>query len=188
MPSTTRDIPRQAGPGSTPRPPAPAEGALSGQHVLIVAGRRGSQAEPGADVVAGHARSGAARVSLLNCANTITDLVGHRIAGRPDLVIGVLPGRGPSLAAVRVAERMGAPLLVLLNHDGPSSWGEHGTMRRAARVVLTGEDLRERVLHAGVRPERIEVWHSFTPGAEQAFHQLARRTMSEFSRPVPSGL
>jgi hypothetical protein len=183
VPSTTPQLPKQSDAHGRRR----GGQSLSAHHILVVAGPQPSAAAPAPTDLADQLRGDAGRVSLLNCANTITDLVGHRVAGRPDLVIGMLPGRGPSWAAVRVAERLGSPLMVLVSHDGPPSWGEQGTFRRADRVVLTGEQLRGRVLQAGVRPDRIDLWDYVVPGAAGAFRQLARRTIQEFVVPEAAG-
>jgi hypothetical protein len=146
--------------------------------VLLVVERTAQDSgEPApADLAAGLRASGV-RVSVLDCYNTFADLIGHRITGRPDVVIGMLPGRGPALAAIRVAERLGVPLLALVSHDGPSSWGESSTLRRAASVVITGEELRDRVRQSGARPERIEVWHTFTHAAMRTLEHIAGQTI-----------
>lgn len=158
-------------------------GPLTRCHVLLVVERKAQDSgEPApADLIAG-LRSHGVRVGVLDCYSTIADLVGHRITGRPDVVIGMLPGRGPALAAIRAARRLDAPLIALVSHDGPTSWGESSTLRRAARVVITREDLRGRVQRCGVQPDRIDVWHSFTPTAMRVFEQLAEHSITQHRR------
>ena len=187
MQFTKSPIPRQnrrrAWPSLDPQPHA--DGPLAGRHVLVVVERTPrTSGQPAPEEVVGGLRSHGVRVGVLDCYSTIADLVGHRITGRPDLVIGMLPGRGPALAAVRTAQRLDAPLLVLVNHDGPASWGESSTLRRAARVVITGERLRARVRGCGVEPGRIHVWHSFTSAAMGALEQLAEHTIAQHRRTV----
>ena len=158
-------------------------GPLAGHHVLLVVERAAQDAdEPTAATIATRLRSGGARVNVLDCYSTIADLVGHRIAGTPDVVIGMLPGRGPALAAIRAAERLDAPLLALVRDDGPASWGEGSTLRRAAAVILTGEDLRERVQRAGAHENRIEVWHWFTASGMATLEHLIQRTITGYQR------
>ncbi len=171
-------IPRQTRHGRSARPAGAPSGQPARHHVLLVVERAAQDhGKPAPAQVAAGLRSSGVRVSVLDCYSTIADLVGHRVTGRPDVVIGMLPGRGPALAAIRAAERLDAPLIALVSHDGPSSWGESSTFRRAASVLITGEELRDRVMQAGARPERIQVWHSFTQTAMRTLEELAGRTI-----------
>jgi hypothetical protein len=155
-----------------------AAGAPVRRHILVVLERAAANlGDPAPARVADGLRSAGVRVSVLDCYSTIADLVGHRVIGRPELVIGMLPGRGPALAAVRVAERLGVPLLALVSHDGPSSWGEGSTLRRATTVIITDERLRTRVTQAGARPERVEVWHGFATAPAHALRDAAERAI-----------
>jgi hypothetical protein len=162
--SAGRDVPDLAAP-------------LAGRHVLLVAGRAEEQEGPGVNALAVHVAQAAGQVSILPSASALADLLGRRVVGRPDLVVAVLPGRGASLAAVRVAERLGTPLLALVNSDAAPSWGEAGTLRRATRVAVTSSRLRERVAAAGVAQDRIELWNVRHPAALKAFDQIAGRTL-----------
>jgi hypothetical protein len=167
-------IPAQAG------DPVPAPGRttpVSGRHLLLVSGRSAEADGPGVNALAVHLEAVGGRVSILPSGSMIADLVGRRVLGRPDLVVAILPGRGPSLAAVRVAERLGTPLLALVTSDGPSSWGETTTLRRATRVAVTSAGLRERVTAAGVADDRVELWRALLPSALGSFDQIAGRTM-----------
>lgn len=175
-------IPAQAGPGPNPstgdrfpasRGPAP----VAGRHLLLVSGRSEQAEGPGVNALAVHLESVGSRVSILPSGSVIADLIGRRVVGRPDLVVAILPGRGPSLAAVRVAERLGTPLLALVTSDEPSSWGEATTLRRATRVAVTNTDLRKRVAAAGVAEDRVELWRALLPSALGSFDQIAGRTL-----------
>jgi len=156
---------------------------LAGRHVLLVTERSAQhEGSPAPDDIVRGLRAGGARVAVLDCYNTIADLVGHRITGRPDVVIGVLPGRGPALAAVRAAERLGSPLVALVTHDGPASWGEQSTVRRATRVVITDEELRPRVEQAGAGTDRVDVWQTVTPTAMRGLETVAQRAITQHRR------
>ena len=155
---------------------------LSGRHLLLVSGRSAEGTGPGVNALATHLESVAGRVTVLPHRGAIPDLLGRRVVGRPDLVIAILPGRTSSLAAVRVAERLGAPLLVVVNSVAPASWGEMTTLRRATRVAVTEPRRRERVTAAGVAADRVEVWHSLLPSALPAFDGIMLRTLSAADR------
>jgi hypothetical protein len=166
----TAAVPAQAG-------PVPPQAPLAGRHLLLVSGRSATAEGPGVNALAVHLETVAGRVSILPSGRMIADLLGHRVIGRPDLVVAILPGRGPSLAAVRVAERLGTPLLALVTSDAPGSWGEATTLRRATRVAVTNADLRSRVAAAGVAAERVELWRALLPSALRSFDQIAGRTL-----------
>jgi hypothetical protein len=161
---------------------------LRGRCVLLVHGRAEERDGPDVDALAVRLRGAGARVRLLGCTNIVADLVGRRVPVRPHLVVALLPGRGPAVAGVRVAERFGVPLLALVHGDGAASWGEPGTLRRAVRVLLTAEDLRGRVLAAGVRADRIERWHPQPPGALAGFERSVVRALHDTPRTPPAGL
>jgi hypothetical protein len=183
-------IPAQAGSEPTPIPTTPSIASipapggplssrlpLAGRHLLLVSGRSAEAEGPGVNALAVHLQSVAGQVSILPSGSVIADLLGRRVIGRPDLVVAILPGRGPSLAAVRVAERLGTPLLALVTSDEPSSWGEATTLRRATRVAVTNSDLRRRVAAAGVSADRVELWRALLPSALGSFDQIAGRTL-----------
>jgi hypothetical protein len=150
---------------------------LAGRHLLLVSGRCAETEGPGVNALAVHLESVGGRVSILPSGSVVADVLGRRVLGRPDLVVAILPGRGSSRAAVRVAERLGTPLLALITSDAPGSWGETTTLRRATRVAVTSSDLRNRVVAAGVAPARIELWRALLPSALASFDQIAARTM-----------
>jgi hypothetical protein len=158
---------------SGPRP----EGPLAGRHLLLVAGSSREGDGPGVNALAVHIERAAGQVSILPSASIIADLLGRRVVGRPDLIVAVLPGRGASMAAVRVAERLGVPLLALVNSDAAASWGEASTLRLATRVAVTSERLRERVTATGVAPEVVELWDALLPSALAAFEEIVGRTL-----------
>jgi hypothetical protein len=106
------------------------------------------------------------------------------VIGRPDLVVALLPGRGASLAAVRVAERLGAPLLAMVTSVAAPSWGEVTTLRLASRVAIASDRLRERVAAAGVADDKVELWHASLPSAFTAFEQIAARTLGRYAMPA----
>lgn len=170
-------IPTQAGSSSAQpvavAPPTP----LAGRHLLLVSGRCEEAEGPGVNALAVHLESVGGRVSILPSGSLIADLLGRRVLGRPDLVVAILPGRGSSLAAVRVAERLGTPLLALVTSDAPGSWGEVTTLRRATRVAVTNSNLRNRVAAAGVSQDRVELWPAMLPSALGSFDQIAERTL-----------
>ena len=139
------------------------------------------------NALAVHLESIGSRVSILPSGSVIADLLGRRVLGRPDLVVAILPGRGASLAAVRVAERLGAPLLALVTSDGPESWGEATTLRRATRVAVTNADLRQRVAAAGVAADRVELWRALLPSALGSFDQIAGRTLRTAAKSAALG-
>lgn len=154
-----------------------ARSTLAGRHVLLVSGRAAETDGPGVNALAVRLERAAAQVSVLPAGSVVGDLLGRRVIRRPDLVVAFLPGRGPSLAAVRVAERFGAPLLALVTGDEPPSWGETTTLRRAARVAITGDRLRERVAAAGVADDRVDLWRALLPSALTSFETIAARTL-----------
>lgn len=154
-----------------------ARSALSGRHVLLVSGRDVETDGPGVNALAVRLERVAAQVSVMPSGSVVADLLGRRVIGRPDLVVAFLPGRGPSLAAVRVAERFGAPMLALVTGDDPPSWGEVTTLRRAARVAITADRLRERVAAAGVAGDRVDLWRALLPSALMSFETIAARTL-----------
>jgi hypothetical protein len=151
---------------------------LAGKYLLLVSGQSTDAEGPGVDALAEYLQPAADRVAILRPASVIADLLGRRVIGRPDLVIAILPGRGASLAAVRVAERLGAPLLAMVTSHAAPSWGEATTLRLAARVAVVSERLRERVAAAGVADDRVELWHARLPSALSDFEQIAARTLS----------
>jgi hypothetical protein len=165
------------------RPPGPRGGPgrghspLAGRHVLLVSGRSIECDGPGVNALAVHLEHVAGQVSIMPSGSVVADLLGRRVIGRPDLVVAILPGRGPSLAAVRVAERLGAPLLALVTSDARPSWGEATTLRRAARVAVTGDRLRGRVAAAGVADDRVDLWRALLPSAFNSFESIAARTL-----------
>jgi hypothetical protein len=169
-------IPAQAG-ASRAQPSTDSSTPLAGRHLLLVSGRSAEAEGPGVNALAVHLESVGGRVSILPSGSVIADLLGRRVLGRPDLVVAILPGRGSSLAAVRVAERLGTPLLALVTSDGPKSWGETTTLRRATRVAVTNTALRGRVTAAGVAEDRVELWRALLPSALGSFDQIAGRTM-----------
>jgi hypothetical protein len=139
------------------------------------------------NALAVHLESIGCQVSVLPSGSVIADLLGRRVLGRPDLVVAILPGRGSSRAAVRVAERLGVPLLALITSDAPECWGET-TLRRATRVAVTNPELRNRVVAAGVAEERIELWRALLPSALESFDQIAVRAMrAEGTAPSTEG-
>jgi hypothetical protein len=165
---------RQRGRGG---PTNPTAGPLAGRHVLLVAGC-GAEAEgPGVNALAVHVEQAAGRVSILPSASVIADLLGRRVVGRPDLIVAMLPGRGASMAAVRVAERLGVPLLAVVNSGAAPSWGEVSTLRRATRIAVTSERLRERVMAAGVTRDKVELWPALLPSAFTVFDEIVGRTL-----------
>jgi hypothetical protein len=171
---------RQRDPIAAPGAAVPVEHIdppLAGRYVLLVAGCSGEADGPGVNALAVHFERAAGRVSILPSASMIADLLGRRVVGHPDLIITILPGRGASMAAVRVAERLGAPLLAVLNSDWPPSWGEVSTLRRATRVAVTRERLRDRVTEVGVAREKVELWRALLPTALSAFDQIVGRTL-----------
>lgn len=170
-------IPTQAGAGPVIPLAGPPPPPLAGRHLLLVSGRCAEAEGPGVNALAVHLESVAGRVSILPSGSVLADLLGRRVLGRPDLVVAILPGRGPSLAAVRVAERLGTPLLALVTSDAPESWGERTTLRRATRVAVTNSDLRTRVARAGVTADRVELWRALLPSALGSFDQIAGRTL-----------
>jgi len=169
-PLPMNSIPSPAGPLSSRTP-------LAGRHLLLVSGHSAEAEGPGVNALAVHLQSVAGQVSILPSGSVLADLLGRRVIGRPDLVVAILPGRGPSLAAVRVAERLGTPLLALVTSDAPGSWGEPTTLRRATRVAVTNSELRRRVADAGVAPERVELWRALLPSALTSFDQIAGRAL-----------
>jgi hypothetical protein len=173
IPSQTSAIPVQQRSVTPPMPPSP----LAGRHLLLVSGRCAETDGPGVNALAVHLESVGSRVSLLSSGSVIADLLGRRVLGRPDLVVAILPGRGSSRAAVRVAERLGVPLLALITSDAPDGWGETMTLRRASRVAVTNQGLRDRVVAAGVAENRIELWRALLPSALASFDQIAARAM-----------
>jgi hypothetical protein len=154
-----------------------ARSTLAGRHVLLVSGRSAEADGPGVNALAVRLERAAAQVSIMPAGSVVADLLGRRVIGRPDLVVAFLPGRGPSLAAVRVAERFGTPLLALVTSDEPPSWGETTTLRRAARVAITGDRLRKRVAAAGVADDRVDLWRALLPSALTSFETIAARTL-----------
>jgi hypothetical protein len=152
-------------------------GSLAGRHVLLVAGSSGEADGPGVNALAVQIERAAGRVTILPSASVIADLLGRRVVGRPDLIVAVLPGRGASMAAVRVAERLGAPLLAVVNSEAAPSWGEVSTLRHAARVMVTSERLLERVWATGVAPDKVELWHALRPSALTVFEEIVGRTL-----------
>jgi len=179
-------IPTQAG-AAKPVPTAVPATPMAGQHLLLVSGRSAEAEGPGVNALAVHLESVGSRVSILPSGSVIADLLGRRVLGRPDLVVAILPGRGSSLAAVRVAERLGAPLLALVNSDAPGSWGEITTLRRATRVAVTNAELRNRVAAAGVAEERVELWRALLPSAMGSFDQIAGRTLRTAAKSAAVG-
>jgi hypothetical protein len=180
-------IPAQAGaPRAQPPAGSSTTTALAGRHLLLVSGRSAQAEGPGVNALAVHLESVGGRVSILPTGSVLADLLGRRVLGRPDLVVAILPGRGSSLAAVRVAERLGTPLLALVTSDGPKSWGENTTLRRATRVAVTNPALRHRVTAAGVAEDRVELWRALLPSALGSFDQIAGRTMrtADAARPA----
>ncbi|HST86595.1 MAG TPA: hypothetical protein VLL08_32960 [Kineosporiaceae bacterium] len=159
---------------------------LAGRHLLLVSGRCEESEGPGVDALAVHLESVGSRVSILPSGSVIPDLLGRRVLGRPDLVVAILPGRGSSRAAVRVAERLGAPLLALITSDAPECWGKTMTLRRSTRVAVTSADLRDRVVAAGVAEDRVELWRALLPSALASFDQIAARAMWP-DRDLPEG-
>jgi hypothetical protein len=180
-------IPTQAGAVSARPPAVPPAAPLAGRHLLLVSGRSAEAEGPGVNALAVHLESVAGRVSILPSGSVIADLLGRRVLGRPDLVVAILPGRGPSLAAVRVAERLGTPLLALVTSDAPSSWGEATTLRRATRVAVTNTELRKRVAAAGVAEDRVELWRALLPSALGCFDQIAGRTLRTAAKTATAG-
>jgi hypothetical protein len=190
-------IPAQAGAGPQPtagetaQPAAGEPGAVSaplaGRHLLLVSGHSTEAEGPGVNALAVHLESVAGQVSILRSGSVIADLLGRRVLGRPDLVVAILPGRGPSLAAVRVAERLGSPLLALVTSDEPGSWGEGTTLRRATRVAVTNASLRDRVAAAGVAADRVELWRALLPSALGTFDEIAGRTLRTAAKAAGAG-
>ena len=178
-------IPAQ--PGATQSRATMPAAPLVGRHLLLVCGRSTEAEGPGVNALAVHLESVAGRVSILPSASVIADLLGRRVVGRPDLVVAILPGRGSSLAAVRVAERFGTPLLALVTSDVPGSWGETTTLRRATRVAVTNTDLRNRVIAAGVAQDRVELWRASLPSALGSFDQIAGRTLCSAAKTAAAG-
>jgi len=150
---------------------------LAGRGILLVASGSPRTGMNAVRALALQLERIAGRVAILPGGNVIADLLGRRVLGRPDLVVALLPGRGASLAAVRVAERLGAPLLALVTSNDAPCWGETGTLRRATRVVVTSERLRARVVAAGVPATRIELWRPLSPTALSSFEQIAGRAL-----------
>jgi hypothetical protein len=164
---------RQRGRGG----PTTTAGPLAGRHVLLVPGRCPEAEGPGVNALAVHVEQADGRVSILPSASVIADLLGRRVVGRPDLIVAVLPGRGASMAAVRVAERLGVPLLAVVNSDTAPSWGEVSTLRRATRIAVTSERLRQRAMAAGVTPDKVELWPALLPSAFTVFDEIVGRTL-----------
>jgi len=98
----------------------------------------------------------------------VRSVLGARIRHPPGLVIGVTPTPAGALAAAHLAGRYDVPLLIvvldLLDHRGlRHRLREHrragrlaASLRQAARVLIVGEELRERVTALGAAPDRIE--------------------------------
>ena len=87
----------------------------------------------------------------------------------PDLVIGVAPSVGGAVAAARLAERFGVPLLIVLQELSVSRRLEGGlvgaavvrrqawALRRATRIVIVREELRASVRALGIGDDRIDL-------------------------------
>lgn len=153
------------------------DGSLAGRHLLLVAGSSDEADGPGVNALAVQIERAAGRVTILPSASVIADLLGRRVVGRPDLIVAVLPGRGASMAAVRVAERFGVPLLAVVNSEAAPSWGEVSTLRHAAQVLVTSERLLERVSATGVAPGKVELWHALLPSALGVFEEIVGQTL-----------
>jgi hypothetical protein len=163
--------------GRTTAPTAGSPSPLAGRRVLLVGGRCAESDGPGVNALAVHLERIAGPVAILPVGGLLADLVGRCVIGRPDLVVAILPGRGASLSAVRVAARLGTPLLVLFTSDAQPSWGEVGTLRRATRVAVTSPRLCARVKLARVPDSRIELWPALLPSALTSFEGIAARTL-----------
>ena len=101
-------------------------------------------------------------------------VLGTPLRNAPDLVIGVLPSVGAAVAAARVAQRAGVPLLLVVQDLVPMSSrdgglvgssvarGQEEALRQAARVVLVGSGLRAALVALGVERARIDVLADWT--------------------------
>jgi colanic acid biosynthesis glycosyl transferase WcaI len=110
---------------------------------------------------------------LLNCMTT-------RVEQRPDVVVAVTPALGGAVAAAQVAQRTGAPLIVVVQdlmakaatQSGISGGGgkvsaataavERYALRRADLVAVVSDAFREQVRAYGVPDERIRVLPNWT--------------------------
>jgi colanic acid biosynthesis glycosyl transferase WcaI len=97
------------------------------------------------------------------------------IRNTPDVVIGVLPSIGAAVAAARLAERLRAPLLLVVQDldvaqardggliGGALARGQVEALRQAARVVLSAAELEGPVIALGVAKSRITILDERTP-------------------------
>jgi hypothetical protein len=135
------------------------------------------------NALAEHLESVGGRVAVLPAVGFRTGLFGGRALDRPDLVVAILPARGSSMSAVRLAERLGSPLLALLTSEAPGSRTETAALRRATRVAVTTTDLQHAAIAAGVAQDRVDRWDALRPSALSHFDQIAARTLRTTAKP-----
>jgi colanic acid biosynthesis glycosyl transferase WcaI len=121
-------------------------------------------------------------------------------AGVPDLVVAILPGPGAAGAAVDLANRHDAALLVIVQGETtpPTADAEtsgarlaaklEGTaLRRADRWAVTGEAVRSRLERLGVDPSRIDSLPYWVPSADPGPRPEVERSAARRSLGWPEG-
>jgi glycosyltransferase involved in cell wall biosynthesis len=114
----------------------------------------------------------------------------------PDVVIGVTPSIGGAVAAARLADRFGAPLLLVVQDliGGRNARGgpvltelvrrQAETLRRAGGVVVVRDELRAGVLALGIEPARIAM---IPGGADPAGSPDGGRAATRARLGIPDG-
>lgn len=114
------------------------------------------------------------RRRVANYLSYLTLAVPRALAIRPDVVLAMTDPPVAGIAGAWVARLAGRPFVynirdlypdMAVGGDivRPSKWVERwermhrGALRQAARVIVLGDDMRERILAKGVRPERVVV-------------------------------
>jgi glycosyltransferase involved in cell wall biosynthesis len=164
-------------------------GALARRHVAVV----GADASPH---VTGFPHFTSKLLRLLEERSAAVSLpLQGPIPGTPDLVVAVLPGPGAAGAAVELANRHDAPLLVMIQGESTPPAEDARTigarlaaklegtaLRRADRWGVTGEAARQRLRRLGVADSRIEAmpyWmETSRPGPiSEGERDVARRSL-----------
>jgi colanic acid biosynthesis glycosyl transferase WcaI len=166
MPGTMTRFARVRNSGGSTQPrahdDAPA-GALAGRHLALI----GTDTSPHVTGFPGF--TGSVRRILEERSGRVSRPLQEPLVGVPDLVVAVLPGPGAAAAAVDVANRHGAPLLVLVQGETRPPEDEactpgarlaarlEGTaLARADRWGVLGEATHQRLRRLGVPAARIE--------------------------------
>jgi colanic acid biosynthesis glycosyl transferase WcaI len=197
MPGTMTRLTRARNCGAAPRL-ASRDGRtlepLEGKHVAVF----GVDASPH---VTGFPQFTSSLLQLLkDRAGRVSEPLQGTFSGVPDLIVAVLPGPGAAGAAVAMADRHDAPLLVVVQGEtAPPTEDadtvgarlaaklEGTTLRRADRWAVTGEAARTRLHRLGVEESRIDSLPYWVPSTSHGPPSATDRLVARRSLGWPDG-